>query len=245
MPKADPALLPALSPSLDPALAPASAPLSVPALVPAISIVDVRAARLEAAPLLLSGAQILHHVYNSSFPADSFNPGFGSGRFHPFKDASGALVPIYYAASSEEGSYCETLFRAVGDGRMACRQVAGKLLANNSYARVRLQRSLALANLSGNQLLRLGVTRAALLEPGPLHYADTAAWAAAIHTACPDLHGLAWTSRQHDASTCLMFFGDRVRSDDLEVLSTLDLATLAGRAQAELIAYGMGIVVTR
>lgn len=213
--------------------------------VPAVSLADVQAAQLDAAPLVLSGAQVLHHVYNSSFPADSFNPGFGSGRFHPFKDGNGVLVPIYYAASSEEGSYCETLFRAVGDGRIACRQVAGKLLANNSYARVRLRRSLAMAQLSGNQLLRLGITRAALLEPGPLHYADTAAWAAAIHATYPHLHGLAWTSRQHDASTCLMFFGDRVTGDDLDVLSTLDLATLAGRAQAELVAYGMGIVVTR
>lgn len=241
MPKVDPVLSPASVPAPDFALNPASASV----LVPAISVAAVQAARLEAAPLLLSGAQVLHHVYNSSFPADSFNPGFGSGRFHPFQDASGAPVPTYYAASSEEGSYCETLFRAIGDGRMACRQVAGRLLANSSYARVRLRRSLALAHLSGNQLLRLGVTRAALLEPGPLHYADTAAWAAAIHTACPDLHGIAWTSRQHDASTCLMFFGDRVHSDDLEVLSTLDLATLAGRAQAELVACGMGIVVTR
>ncbi len=217
----------------------------MPDPVPAVSLAQVQAARLEAAPLLLSGSQVLHHVYQSSFPADSFNPGFGSGRFHPFHDADGALVPIYYCASSEEGSYCETLFRAVGDGLAACRQVSGRLVANYSHARVRLRRPLLLAHLSGSQLLRLGLTRAALLEPGPLHYAATAAWAAAIHGACPSLHGLAWTSRQHDASTCMMFFGDRVASQDLEVLSSLDLASLAGRAQAELVAYGMGIVVTR
>lgn len=214
-------------------------------LVPPPTLAAVQDARLDAMPMLLPGAQVLHHVYASRFAPDSFNPGFGLGRFHPFQNASGQTVPVYYAATSEEGSYCETLFRAVGDGLQACRRVSGKLLANYSHARVRLRRTLQLAHLSGNQLNQLGLTRAALLEPGPLHYEKTAAWAAMIHTAYPHLHGLAWISRQHDSSSCVMLFGDRVQPDQFDVLSTLDLASNAGQIRADCVAQNLGIVITR
>ncbi len=217
----------------------------MPKRVPDASLVVVQAARLDAMPMRLHGAQVLHHIYASRFAPDSFNPGFGSGRFHPFQSASGQTVPVYYAATTEEGSYCETLFRASVDGLQACRRVAGKLVSNYSHARVRLRRPLSLATLSGNELHRLGLTRAALLEPGPLHYTQTAAWAAAIHTAYPHLHGLAWVSRQHDGASCIMLFGDRVESGQLEVLSSLDLATAAGQARADVVAHGLGIVITR
>lgn len=217
----------------------------MPDLVPDASIAVVQAARLDAMPMLLPGSQVLHHIYASRFTPDSFNPGLGSGRFHPFQNVSGQIVPVYYAATTEEGSYCETLFRAVGDGLQACSRVAGKLISNYSYARIRLRRSLTLALLSGNELRRLGLTRAALLEPGPLHYAQTAAWAAAIHAVYPHLHGLAWVSRQHDSSSCIMIFGDRVKSDQFEVLSSLDLGTTVGQARADVVAHGLGIVITR
>jgi hypothetical protein len=214
-------------------------------LVPTPTIDRVRAAELDKQAAMLPATRVLHHLYRSSFAPESFNPGFGSGRFHPFQDANGQTVPVYYAASSIEGAFCETLFRAMGDGLHACQQVSGKLVSAYSHAKVRLCQPLQLARLSGSQLLRLGLTRAALLEPGPLHYPATAAWAQAIHAAYPALHGLSWVSRQHDLSTCYMLFGDRVAANPLAVMSTLDLASAAGQGQSDVVAQRLGVVIVR
>jgi hypothetical protein len=208
------------------------------------------AAELDQTALLVMQHQVLHHIYPTTYAPDSFNPGLGSGRFHPILAADGKLVPIFYAADTEEGSYCETLFRAIGNGdnnNISPRRAPGKRVAAHSHAQLALATPapLKLAHLSGNQLHRLGITRAALLEPGMPHYVQTAAWAAAIHAAYPALHGLAWLSRQHDTSTCMMFFGDRVASSQLTVLATQDLSSVAGRAQADAVGRRLSIVITR
>lgn len=204
------------------------------------------AAELAATPLRLSESEVLHHIYSTKYAPNSFNPGVGSGRFHPFRDQDDALVPIFYAATSEEGSYCETLFRAVGDGGRSCRRVPGKRLATYSYVQLRSSVPLQLAHLSGNQLIRLGITRSGLLEPGALHYVATAAWAKAIHAAYPDLHGLAWVSRQHDASTCMVLFGDRVAADQLQPISAVvDLGSQVGRGRADAVGQRLAVVITR
>jgi hypothetical protein len=208
------------------------------------------AAQLGHTPYLVMPQQVLHHIYRTEYAPNSFNPGHGSGRFHPFLASDGQLVPVFYAANSEEGSYCETLFRAVDSGNnnhSSPRRTPGKRVAAHSHAQLALAATapLQLAHLSGNQLHRLGITRAALLEPGMPHYVQTAAWAGAIHAAYPALHGLAWISRQHDTSTCMMFFGDRVASSQLTVLRTLDLGSAAGRAQADAVGRRLSIMITR
>lgn len=215
---------------------------SVPAPPSAATLL---AAQLEHSALHLLPNQILHHLHGVHFAADSFNPGMGSGRFHPFKDMLGNWVPTYYAADSEVGAYCETVFRAHDPNGLSPSVVPSKLLNQQSYAQLQLRRPLQLAHLQGSTLRQLGVTRAALLEPGILHYAASAAWAAAIHQHYPALHGLAWLSRQHDASICYLLFGDRVQSSDLQVLQTLELASPSGRMRADVVAQSLGIVISR
>jgi hypothetical protein len=215
-------------------------------VAPAPTQATLLAAELAATALQVAQSDILHHIYSGKYAPNSFNPGVGSGRFHPFRDQEGNWVPIFYAATTEEGSYCETLFRALGNGARSCRRVPGKRLAIYSYAQIRCCLPLQLAHLTGNQLIRLGITRSALLEPGALHYAQTAAWAAAIHAAYPQLQGLAWVSRQHDASTCIMLFGDRVAAEQLQAVSApLDLGSQAGRLRADAVGQRLAVVITR
>lgn len=199
-------------------------------------------ARLADDPYVLPAGMQLHHVHPSVFPANSFNPG-GCGRFHPFSDIAGNPVPCLYAADSIAGSYTETVFRSIG--KKSCRQVPAKRLRQFSHALLAACKELHLAHLSGDTLARLHLTRAALLEPGPAFYADTVRWAKAVHAAYPGLHGLAWVSRQHDATTCFMLFGDRVASGDLQVMNTISLADAAGAALSDRVAMRLGIVVMR
>lgn len=211
---------------------------------PAPSVAAVQAARLEEDALLLLPGQTLYHVHARRYSPTSFNPGLGLGRFHPFSDAKGQPVPSYYCANSEEGSLCETLFRATASGS-SCRMVPAGRMAEHALSEIGLRQPLRLAHLSGNGLHRLGITRARLLEPGAPHYPDTTAWAAAIHAACATLHGLAWVSRQHDSSVCMMLFGDRVPPNWLASLATLDFCSPAGRLRADAIGQRLGIVITR
>jgi len=212
---------------------------SVPTPLPRSELID---ARLADEPYIVPAGMHLHHVHPSVFPANSFNPG-GCGRFHPFNDPAGNPVPCLYAADSIAGSYTETVFRSIGE--QSCRQVPARRIRQFSHALLAAGKELKLAHLSGDMLARLRLTRAALLEPGPSFYADTVRWAQAIHAAYPDLHGLAWVSRQHDASTCFMLFGDRVAPGDLEVTRTISLADAAGAALTDRVAMRLGIVVMR
>ena len=212
---------------------------SVPAPLPLSGLI---AARLADEPYIVQAGMHLHHVHPSVFPANSFNPG-GCGRFHPFTDNAGNPVPCLYAADSIAGSYTETVFRSIGS--QSCRQVPARRIRQFSHALLAVGKELRLAHLCGDALSRLGLTRAALLEPGPAFYSRTVRWAQAIHAAYPSLDGLAWVSRQHDASVCLMLFGDRVAAGDLQVLSTIRLADAAGAALTDRVAMRLGIVVMR
>ena len=212
--------------------------------VPApLSLSDLIGARLADEPFVVPAGVQLHHVHESRFAANSFNPGAGRGRFHPFQDAAGQTVPCLYAATSIAGSYTETVFRAVGV--RPCLQVPARRISKFSYALLTLQKELRLAHLCGDPLARLRLTRAALLDPGPAFYADTARWAQAIHAAYPALHGLAWVSRQHDATSCVMFFGDRVAASDFDVRSSIPFTDAAGAALIDRVAMRLGIVVLR
>ncbi len=222
-----------------------SASGTVSRLVPPPSLTKIAEAELDQAALLIPTSQILHHLHQRQFSANSFNPGIGNGRFHPIQTQDGVSIPTFYAANTEEGAYCETLLRALDVSGLSQRFIPSKRVWGYCYAQLQTQTPLRLAQLSGNQLIRLGLTRSVLLEPGPPHYPATSAWAAAIHATYPQLHGIAWISRQHDTSTCYMLFGDRVSESHLSILNQQDLATAQGRQMVDSLARRLNIVITR
>lgn len=54
-------------------------------------------------------------------------------------------------------------------------------------------------------------------------------------------HGLLWTSRQQDEGLAMLLFGTRVKSGDLEVVSTEPLESGAGRQWVSDLAYAFKI----
>lgn len=154
--------------------------------------------------------------HDSRFGATELNPGFGRGRFHPFRAAAGETVPTLYGASSLNGALSETVFHDVpirGPFRAILRPGLKPMLVSTVVA----LRELRLAQLHGFGLRRLGISRADLIESGPGHYGETVRWAQALHACDERIDGLVWVSRQYDTAFALVLFGDRVARKDLGV----------------------------
>jgi len=163
-----------------------------------------------------SGRAIVR-CHDSTFGATEFNPGLGQGRFHPFKDSEGDVVPTLYGASTLEGALSESVFHNVpirGSGRAIRHSALLPLLVSGLAP----DRDLRLAQLHGFGLGRLGVQRAELIDSEARHYPRTAAWAAAIQAWRGEVDGMVWVSRLHDTTFALILFGDRVARGNLRVV---------------------------
>ena len=140
-------------------------------------------------------------------PANTFNPGYGCGRFHPIHDRRGEPIPTLYASDEIDGALSEVLFRSVtASGGGIHRSGLESLFLSRLVSKTDLQ----LVNLTGLALRRLGVARAQLIEAPERCYRDTARWAEALHQADADAHGLMWVSRQCDTARAVVLFGDRI-----------------------------------
>ncbi|HEX6904947.1 MAG TPA: RES family NAD+ phosphorylase [Thermoanaerobaculia bacterium] len=159
----------------------------------------------------------LCRCHSDRFHPAQFNPGRGSGRFHPFKDARGVVVPTLYAAGDLEGALSETVFHNVaakGPGK-AVRRVDLRSLTLSTLV---CDRDLRLAQLFGFGLRRLNITRMNLIEASKRQYSRTVAWARALHGCGDRIDGLVWVSRQNDGARSIILFGDRVPSSALRAL---------------------------
>ena len=188
------------------------------------------------------GRQIVR-CHDSRFGATEFNPGFGRGRFHPFQDRAGHGVPTLYGASTLDGAFSETLFHGLpvrGPGRIIRRGSLRALLVSTLAP----DRDLTLVQLHGYGLRRLGISRAELIETHSDRYGETVRWAQALHALDESIDGLVWVSRQHDTSSALVLFGDRVRREHLQVIEPpLPLYFDPGFDMVERAAEAAGITV--
>ncbi len=157
---------------------------------------------------------LLFRCHNIRFGPVQFNPGLGLGRFHPFRDAHGNVVPTLYAAEDVEGTFSETVFHNVpvrGPGKRIRRARLKHLVLSALIC----HRDLRLAQLFGFGLRRLGLSRLKLIEASKGQYPRTAAWAQALHDCDEHLDGLIWVSRQNDGTRSVVLFGDRVPASSL------------------------------
>lgn len=185
----------------------------------------------------------LIRVHSREFTATAFNPGHGRGRFHPFSDTAGRIVPVLYAANSIDGALAETVFRAVPLAG-PLRAILRRNLSRQAFSRLLPRSALTLIDLRGHGLRRIRLKRNQLLETEADDYARTARWAKALHAARPEAQGLIWISRQFDTSAVMVLFGDRVSDSSLEAHeppTPLDRGT--GLAQVRNSAEQAGIVV--
>lgn len=154
--------------------------------------------------MLRVGEQI-YRAHSNTRTVAEFNPGYGSPtRFAFFPDRRSQVVPVLYAAATEEAAVAESLLHDIPH--------TGGALPYNSYAstvmgRLSVTRDLRLARLRGTGLRRLKVTATELTDTAASAYPRTVQWARAAHHAGFD--GLSWTSRRCNDAQAIVLFGDR------------------------------------
>jgi hypothetical protein len=134
--------------------------------------------------------------------ATTFNPGFGAPTRFAFFGAP--VIPVLYAAATEEAAVAETLLHDIA--------VGGGILPYDKYARTvmaRLQvaRPVRVGILHGLGLRQLKVTAADLTASGAETYPETVKWAQAAHDA--EFDGLVGMSRLCNDARAYVFFGNR------------------------------------
>lgn len=134
--------------------------------------------------------------------AAMFNPGFGAPTRFAFFGTP--VIPVLYAAATDEAAVAETLLHDI--------PVSGGILPYDTYARTvmaRLQvtRPVRVAILHGLGLRQLKVTAADLTASGADTYPETVKSAQAAHDA--EFDGLVWMSRLCNDAKAYVFFGDR------------------------------------
>ncbi len=194
---------------------------------------------------IVKGTPIVR-VHRTSRSANVFNPGLGSpSRFGPVHRLDGSPIPTLYAATTVAGALSESVFHDVpyrGRGK----RILVARLAGLAMSTLIVDEPMRLALAAGLGLRRLGVRRRDLIESGPATYAQTAAWALAIHGSPAAPSGLLWTSRQDDTARALVLFEDRVPRAALRVASApVPLDSGPGLALVDDAATLAGITVIR
>jgi TFIIF-interacting CTD phosphatase-like protein len=123
-----------------------------------------------------------------------------------------------YAGSTLECAVHETLFHEIQHDAPR-KSIPFSVVENSSYAIVQPRRDLVLAGLFEPDLNLWGLTRHQLIDTFAADYEATAKWAVAIHDTFSDIDGLVWTSRRCDPEKAYLLFGDRVLSDQLDIMS--------------------------
>lgn len=141
-------------------------------------------------------------------PGNVFNPGFGARtRWAFFGDP---VVPVLYAAQTEQASVFESIFHDTSPGSV----VPAMAWQTKALTALRVERDLEVAALHSAGLRRHGLHGRDLTDTPAESYPDTVAWAEAVHDETT-LDGLVWMSRQFNTDQAFVFFGDRVTSNDL------------------------------
>ena len=150
----------------------------------------------------VAAGQLLYRVLSASRKATDFNPGIGAPtRFGFFGDP---VVPIMYAADTEDAAIAETLLHDIpaDGGILPYDKYAGTVLV-----RLTVTRELRVGVLHGLGLRRLKVTADDITTSPASAYGTTVRWAQAAHAI--GLDGLVWMSRKCNDAKAYVFFGDR------------------------------------
>ncbi|HTZ15363.1 MAG TPA: RES family NAD+ phosphorylase [Mycobacterium sp.] len=144
----------------------------------------------------------LFRVFTSTRKATELNPGVGAPtRFGFFGKP---VVPISYAADTEEAAIAESLLHDIPEdgGVLPYDQYSRKVLA-----RLEATRDLRLVVLHGIDLRRLKVEPEDVTSTPASDYPTTVKWAEAAHGI--GLDGMVWISRLCNTAKAYVFFGDR------------------------------------
>ncbi|HYI09886.1 MAG TPA: RES family NAD+ phosphorylase [Thermoanaerobaculia bacterium] len=169
--------------------------------------------------VLWPAGKAIHRVHHSAYGATEFNPGNGEGRFHPIRTSDGQPIPTIYGSSTVDGALSETLFHNLPPSRKTKLILRSKLIPL-LICTLACRRDLALVELKGFGLRKLGVMRRQLIDTHAEQYERTRRWAEALYAREPAADGLVWMSRQHDSSEAVVLFGSRVARAELAVIES-------------------------
>ncbi len=138
-----------------------------------------------------------------------------------FRPVGKPAVPTLYAGTDEDVAIAEGLFHDVPIRPGAVRQYPLAGLDGRVISELAPTRELALVQLHGYGLQRLGITHGELIETPAAAYPWTARWAHALHAAAPHADGLVWMSRRFTGRAAVMLWRQaaRVRPGDLRVIA--------------------------
>lgn len=175
-----------------------------------------------------------YHVYcTAHFPsttAMTFAQGWGDTRFAPIAQADGTPVHTYYAASTPEAAYMESVLHDVALSPPGLFEVDA--LRHYRLASVEIPPRLRCVSFHTKDLPRLqNLTRAQLIDSAPVCYPETRAWAQGAFLQRPAAQAIAYTSRRDDFARCLMLFEQRLPDPPLRVVADERLSLGPRRAE--------------
>lgn len=183
-------------------------------------------------PVTRADVPVWFHVYctkNHTTTPDTLSKGWGDTRFAPISTETGSPVHTYYAASTPECAYMESVLHEIPLSPPG--QIDVSELQYYHLAQVQLPDPLDCVSFHTPYLPALGLTRAQLIDSLPVCYAETRPWAEAAYRQQRGAHGIAYGSRRDDAARCLMLFGQRLPNPPLAVLKSEPLAVSPRREE--------------
>ena len=183
-------------------------------------------------PVTRVDVPVWFHVYctkNHPTAAETFSKGWGDTRFAPISTETGSPVHTYYAASTPECAFMESVLHEIPLSPPGQFDVSE--LQYYHLAQVQLPDPLDCVSFHTPYLPALGLTRAQLIDSLPACYAETRPWAEAAYRQQPGAQAIAYGSRRNDAARCLMLFGQRLPDPPLAVLQSEPLAVSPRREE--------------
>jgi len=144
----------------------------------------------------------------------------GDARFSPLVTSAGDAIPTLYAGTTLDCALMETVFHDVPFAAGLKNWSKATHVAGKVYSTIKVNRNLALIDLSAIPLHKLGISRNELIESDSSHYAETRAWALALHDQYSNAEGLTWTSRQADPARAVILFEDRLAGPAFTVIGS-------------------------
>lgn len=177
---------------------------------------------------------MLWRVYAQVHGPTGFNgTGRGDARFSPVEH-KGAIVPAMYAATSVQAALMESVLHDVSLPSAGFILTLDAATDPRRIARLQSRETLRLADFSTVGLRRLGLERSDVVDSDKRHYPHTRGLATWIYANCPDVQGIAWTSRQDDSAQAVVLFEPRLAADTLTIIER-DMELLGGPHHAALL----------
>jgi RES domain len=183
----------------------------------------------------------LHVFSTKQYPTtpESFSEGWGDTRFAPILHDDGTPVHTYYAASTTEAAYMESVLHDIPLAPPG--QFSVDELRHFHLVRLEIPGALDCVSFHTPYLPQLNLTRGQLIDSLPVCYPETRAWAQEAYRQCPTAQAIAYGSRRDDAARRIMLFKQRLPDPPFKVLTVESLALGARRDEVLALIRRLGI----